>query len=218
MDERVLVAVRNNAEWCDLMCRAHGEPTAWLEGAWQCLGTPPPFYPQGVTLSPGLTLDTFPSLPSGFKDSFADVEPDEGYRKLLDGHWMWRTAGADHETVLEWRVERNPGPWELAWRVGEPSDFVQFPPSLLTNPEVAILGAYRDGSMVAGAILNRSAEVCGVSNVFSSPDLEATVWHDLPIVARQRFGAVPLVGWEQNPASAVEAGFEVAGPLRVWVR
>ncbi len=33
-DDRVSLAVENNAEWCDLVCRSRGIPTSWQTGFW----------------------------------------------------------------------------------------------------------------------------------------------------------------------------------------
>jgi hypothetical protein len=33
-DDRVELAARNNAVWCDTVCRAHGVPGEFLNGIW----------------------------------------------------------------------------------------------------------------------------------------------------------------------------------------
>jgi hypothetical protein len=47
-----LTAARNNADWCDALCRTHGAPTTLDEVAWTSRTRTPPFYPDAVTLVP----------------------------------------------------------------------------------------------------------------------------------------------------------------------
>jgi hypothetical protein len=52
-----------------------------------------------------------------------------------------------------------------AWaRAGGPGDV--FRPSLLDDPAVTVIGRTVDGDVLAGAVLNRSGDVVGISNVF----------------------------------------------------
>jgi hypothetical protein len=34
VDDRISLAVENNAQWCDLVCRSHGMSTSWNDGFW----------------------------------------------------------------------------------------------------------------------------------------------------------------------------------------
>jgi transposase-like protein len=51
MDARAVAAVRNNAEWCDAVCRAHGITTSFDPHVWVALRRSPPMYPDAVTLT-----------------------------------------------------------------------------------------------------------------------------------------------------------------------
>jgi hypothetical protein len=44
------MAAANNADWCDLVCRAHGVETRFDEDAWTSRTRTPPGYPDAVTL------------------------------------------------------------------------------------------------------------------------------------------------------------------------
>ena len=70
--------------------------------------------------------------------------------------------------------------------------------------------------IVGGGILNRGADVVGLSNLFGSTiDM---VWRNLTAMAGEIFPGLPLVGYESGRELAVahQAGFETVGFLRVW--
>ncbi|MEV6814033.1 hypothetical protein [Micromonospora sp. NPDC051296] len=43
-------AVRENAAWCDLVCRTHGQPGSVDADTWSVPRRSPPWYPDAVTL------------------------------------------------------------------------------------------------------------------------------------------------------------------------
>ena len=74
--------------------------------------------------------------------------------------------------------------------------------------------------MVAGAILNRTGVVVGLSNLFI-PDGDAAHWWASCVAASQNlFPELPLVGYErgQDLIDAQQCGFEALGPLRIWIK
>ena len=78
-----------------------------------------------------------------------------------------------------------------------------------------IAAAREKDDIVAGAIFNGDADVVGVSNVFG-----VTPWPGVVSFAHRQFAGATIVGYESGAAlvAAQDAGFAVAGPLRVWVR
>ena len=48
----------------------------------------------------------------------------------------------------------------------------------------------------------------------------ASVWRSLILLASRTFPRLPLVGYESGSelAAALDAGFEIGDPLRIWVR
>jgi len=50
MDPRLRWAVRNNANWCDLVCRSHGIRTTFGPELWVTTERSPNFYPDAITL------------------------------------------------------------------------------------------------------------------------------------------------------------------------
>ena len=94
-----------------------------------------------------------------------------------------------------------------------------FRAELLDHDSVAVLAAYRGDAVVAGAILNRSAMVVGISNVFVVPGEDLVPWPRCLAFAGELFVDKPVVGYESG-ASLLQAernGFQTAGPLRVWI-
>jgi hypothetical protein len=88
-------------------------------------------------------------------------------------------------------------------------------PRLLEDTNVVFVSIVADGGIVGG-ILNRGADVVGLSNLFGSTvDI---VWRNLTAMAAEIFPGLPLVGYERGHelAAARQAGFETVGPLRVW--
>ncbi len=225
MDPRVLRAAANNARWCDLVCRSHGLPTATSEELWVARRGSPPFYPDAVTLAPGLTADAVlgaidPGPGSSVKDSFADLElGPHGFEVLFDAQWLFRHPGGPPQRPrLDWHVVATPedfGRWVAA---ADLQGILR--PALLDDPTVHVLLARRDEAGAAGAVANVTDGVVGVSNVFAAGIGADAVWSDLPAAVGQVAGDLPLVGYEWGDAlgSALASGFATIGPLRVWAK
>lgn len=234
------LAVHNNAVWCDTICRAHGHAGEFLAGIWINRHAAPPFYPNAVTLAADQAEDQLAALRSlmaadipgawAVKDSFAalDLAP-LGFRPLFDATWLWRSgepilidvASADRKwSRIESAAEL--AAWETAWR-GEPSDDPYariFLPALLEDESIAILAAYHDEQIVAGAIANRTGQVVGLSNVFV-PVQDAQRFRAGCVAAVQgHFPGLPLVGYESGAELAAFRALDFAelGPLRIWTR
>ena len=228
--ELVSAAARNNAEWCDTVCRSHGVGGTFGVGLWSSAVRTPSLYPDAVTLDPAVTaaavleVDTSPGC--SIKDSFANLElASHGFDVLFDAMWITRPAGAHKETTrpIEWVSVTDPArfrDWERAWRGAGVDAAGILMPSLLSETSVDVLAGKRNGVLVAGAIANRSDRVLGISNVFSvDPDIGET-WSSLrDWIARADQGRA-IVGYESGPdlEAAIAAGFTALGPLRVWFR
>src|SRR3954447_21545863 len=144
MDHRLAAAVRENAEWVDLVCRAHGLPTTFTPDCWHTARRSPPFYPDAETLRPGVApsavledIETGPGCT--VKDSFADLGLSPlGFQVLFDATWICRPAG--------------PAPGPVTWRV--------IPSPIVEDPTVTAFGG-PGGSVVA----HLSGDVVGLSNL-----------------------------------------------------
>lgn len=224
MDPHAVEAARNNADWCDLVCRTHGIGTRFGPDVWVSLRRSPPAYPDAVTLRDGLDAGdvlrgTDMSGGCSVKDSFAavDLKP-AGFRLLFEAEWIYREPGRrPAEDGLTWTVVQAPEELRI-WAAAHGGGDV-FRPALLDDPAVAILAARDGGTVVGGVIGNRSKAVVGVSNLFATTDPDR-VRAGAPNAVSGRFPGLPLVGYEggDSLAAARRAGFAGVGPLRVWIK
>ena len=221
MDPRVREAVRNNAEWCDLVCRAHGIATRFDPDAWIAIGRTPMFYPDAVTLAP-TPDDLLQRIDAGpgcsVKDSFAALDLGAvGFNLLFEAQWIHRAAGAFAATGAE-RVTSAAmlAAWAHAW--GEAGAAGLFRPALLQAQDHAVIAAMRDGAIVGGCIATRSDGVLGISNLFAPAADDGSV-RAACLDAAMRFApAVPLVAYEHGVSLAhmQQLGFHEIGALRIW--
>ena len=219
-------AARNNAEWCDLMCRAHGAPGVFTDRTWTNSARTPPFYPDAVTLAPGATAaDVLGHIDTGsgasIKDSFATLDL-PGFDVLFEAQWIHRAAPEPTPeptpASIVWEVvdAATLPEWEQAGFGGEVRDL--FRPALLTEAKVLSgrIGGDIGGDIVCGSVLNATGQVVGVSNVYGC-DLDAA-WSGTLSMAAALFPGRPLVGYEGDPEPALRHGFTTIGPLRVWLK
>ncbi len=192
MDPRVAAAVRENAEWVDLVCRAHGVPAGFGARVWHAARRSPLFYPDAETLDPAATADeVLAGVDAGpgctVKDSFAalDLGP-YGFRVLFEAEWIHRpAAGPDGAST-----------WTRTG-AGVPDD-----PSV-----TAFEGP--GGRVVA----HLSGDVVGLSN------LTGGAWPEAVNAIAAAFPGRPIVGYESGDdlAGAHRVGFVSTGALRVWI-
>ena len=74
--------------------------------------------------------------------------------------------------------------------------------------------------IVAGGMLYCADGVVGLSNVVAEAADASAVWRSLILLASKTFPRLPLVGYESGDelAAALDAGFEIGDPLRIWVK
>ena len=237
LDDRIIRAARNNAEFCDAVCRAHGSPGEFHDEMWLNRRQVPRFYPNVDTLAEpsqqqlALIDDLITSLPPGWavKDSFAQLDLESrGFRMLFNAEWIYLPASrikeiATARTSARWEIVRNDltlAEWESAWckASGDSSKDRIFLPSLLEDRDVAVVAGMRDGGIVAGAIANRSDGVVGWSNFFApAAEVRDRAAESLATIGGV-FPRLPIVGYEHGDdlRNARALGFESLGPLRVW--
>ena len=240
--DRAALCARNNALWCDAVCRAHGLPGEFLAGLWLNRHPVPRFYSNAVTLSPKdpagqrAWVEHLMTRRARFsvKDSFATLDLSRlGFDVLFEATWLWREPvrraqeSATHR-ALAWSVVRDAAGlarWEAAWaglHAGQvvPGSARIFRRGLLHEPGVALLAGARDGQVVAVAAANQTGEVVGLSNVFAPATEAAECWAGAVAFAAALFPGRPLVGYERGDdlARAQAVGFVPVGPLRVWAR
>ncbi|MEV6396745.1 hypothetical protein AB0M39_18485 [Streptomyces sp. NPDC051907] len=240
-DAWVRTAARNNAEWCDAMCRSHGLPGAFGDRAWTSARRTPMLYPDAVTLAADASqrdvvdgIDT--SAPGcSVKDSFASLDlADDGFEVLFEAEWLYRPAtlaapmaprGVEWTRVLH---AQELTAWATAWDGGQGLTGL-FRPELLADPATSVLAGYDgDGRVVAGAVASKGRDAVGVSNLFSAADGAGDgsdgegldgAWAGCLAAVAHRWPGVPVVGYEQGEDldAAVRQGCVPVGPLRVWL-
>jgi len=239
LDDRLIRAARNNAEWCDAVCRAHHNPGEFHDDIWLNRNAVPRFYPNAGTLvvpSPRqlALIDELIAarLPSGWalKDSFSMLNLESrGFRMLFDAEWIYLPVSrvkdtASAKTSARWEVVRNDlmlAKWESAWSrsADDTSKDRIFLPPLLENKDVAMVAGFCDRDIIAGAIANRSDGVVGWSNFFApATEILDHATASLATMARL-FPGLAIVGYEHGDdlRNAHSIGFESIGPLRVWI-
>ena len=234
------LAAHNNALWCDAVCRAHGRPGEFHDTLWLTRLGVPRFYPDAVTIAGAeaapAQMEAIAALVGSarqrewfVKDSFQSLDLGPlGFKPLFDAEWValrGPPADVDRSQYRWTRVTSEAGliAWEQAWAgqevnaaaISAPRIFM---PGLLADPNVVFVAIQRDNGIVGGGILNRAAEVVGLSNLFG-PGIDM-VYRRLAVVAPEIFPGLPLVGYEHGAelAAAHQAGFKTVGSLRVWRR
>jgi hypothetical protein len=236
--DRLVLAARNNALWCDTVCRTHGLIGVLDDVAWTSPRRTPPYYPDAVTVSPDATEYNLlaridPGDGASIKDSWSRLDlTAEDFARLVVGDWLWWTpsglAGSLEPggALADGRVWRRVTTaddlvaWTRAWS-SDPDDAGILRPELLDVPGVHALAASGpgDGVITAGCTVNVTDGIAGVSNTFSADGDEERTWRGAVAAANDLIGAMPLVGWDAGSGveAAVSAGAERLGPLTVWI-
>jgi hypothetical protein len=87
---------------------------------------------------------------------------------------------------------------------------------ILSHQEIFILAKYIGNKISAGAIVNKTDGVVGISNVFNHADNNN--WREMVNYIRKNISEEPIVGYErgENLALAKQSGFQSLGQLKVW--
>ena len=214
--QRTLQTARNNALWCDVVCRAHGCPGEFTPDIWVTRRTAPRYYPNAVTLTQTGSATQIEHIAAlcragipgewGVKDSFCTLELTPlGFRVLFEAQWIYRLASlpkpASGGTGVRWGKVRTAAAlaeWEEAWRGDAADGDAIFLPALLDVTDVAVLAAHRGQQIVAGAIANRSDDVVGVSNIFLRASDGEVLRAGCVGAVMDAFPDLPLVGCESG--------------------
>jgi hypothetical protein len=228
------LAARDNALWCDAVCRAQGLLGRLERDAWTSRVRTPEFYPDAVTLvadvEPTALLARIDDGPgASIKDSFRslDLAP-YGYAVLFEASWIAREPSAPPVPALRWQVVTDAAglaAFARAWS-GDPvdhgtGDASPFRPGLLADPSIALLaGSIGDGAVVAGAVLTLGDGTVGISNLFAAHGYEDEAWAGALYGAAERRPGTVQVGYETGVEleHALRNGFRVTGELRVWFK
>lgn len=177
----------------------------------------PRFYPNLVTLGRSeadldeqrSTVDILAksNLPGRWsvKDSFHALDLSrQGFEVLFEASWIRNAMPLEGPSSgIEWTREEKGA-------AGLPFD----------DPDFALFTGRRGFGVVAGGMLYRAEGVVGLSNVVAEAGDAIAVWRALALLAARTFPRLPLVGYESGGElqAALDSGFEIGDPLRVWVR
>jgi hypothetical protein len=177
----------------------------------------PRFYPNLVTLSHDeadiaeqrSTVEILQksNLPGRWavKDSFNTLDLARlGFDVLLEASWIRSVMPVgDASTDIAWTRETDA-------RRGLPFD----------DPDFAMFTGRRGFGVAAGGMLYRAEGVVGLTNVVADAADAVAVFRSLILLSAQTFPRLPVVGYESGAElqAALDAGFEIGDPLRIWVR
>jgi hypothetical protein len=235
MDEFVIKAALNNAQWCDIVCRTHKTPGEFLENIWINQQEVPAFYPNLVTIKPlsdesindiTETLKKIPLKTYAIKDSFNELQADEiGCKSLFEAEWITYSQKelAPASAIDNWTIIKNDEElknWEYAWNHNQSTDKRIFLPNILSVKDVFFLAKYKSNQIIAGGIVNISHDVVGLSNVFTQEVNNDNIWSEVSFFIKEKISPLPIVGYERDEALALalEAGFKTIGKLKVILK
>ncbi len=184
----------------------HGVAGEFGSRLWASAVRTPDRYPDAVTLTDDATeADVLAAIDdstgASVKDSFSalDLRP-HGYAVHFDAEWIHCASAAP------------PADAPIAWEVG--------PHDEMPSDEVVALTGHAHGEVVARAVANLASGVVGLSTVAASDGWLDETWRSVAAAAQGHFPDTPVVGYEEGAAlaSAVRHGFDVIGPVRIWMR
>lgn len=235
MDELVIKAAQNNAEWCEIICSTHKIPGEFLENIWVNQNEVPTFYPNAVTTKPlshenfsdiSKALKKIPLESYAIKDSFNELPADKmGYKILFEADWItYSPSELIDESIIEgWTIVKDDQElknWELAWNNNQPTDKRIFLPNILSVSDVSFLAKYENNQIIAGGITNIAHDVIGLSNVFNHDSQNNNIWSEISSFIKEKMATLPIVGYERDQAlmKAHEVGYKTIGKLKVLLK
>jgi hypothetical protein len=123
MTSPIELAARNNAHWCDAVCRANGAPGEFRDAIWLNRHAVPPFYSNAVTLTPGDAAEQLALIGElaadrtafSVKDSFATLDLRSlGFEVLFEATWLWMTADGRPRTADSGQWSVDSGQWAVS--------------------------------------------------------------------------------------------------------
>ncbi|EJC85212.1 hypothetical protein Rleg4DRAFT_7804 [Rhizobium leguminosarum bv. trifolii WSM2297] len=232
--EKARLCAANNADLYQAIFRAHRLPDQRTDAFWSSDAIAPPYYSNLTTLDPEAIEEQLAEIGRltdrlgrrcGLKDGFSTLDLiSKGFRLLFSASWIWAESPTMAARVPEdWSRVRDAAElnlWEQAWKQsGSPTEAKVFTPALLADPDMHIYGQPAGDRFEAGCIVNRSAEVVGVSNIFHLPGTPPALRDAISVAAIAFLPGLPLVGYDRGEAldEMIGLGFRSVGELRIWV-
>ena len=217
------LTVRENAAWCDLVCRLHrftpeGDGRLW----WSARRTPD-LFPDAVTLVPDLSeLDVLGRINTRLAPR-SETPLRRSTSRTRGGVCTSTPRGSRVDPGRAGRrgrvhIRRRPREFPVRGLVsclGGPAGVL--PIGLRRVPGVTVLGREGDAGFADGAIVHCTeiggTAVAGLWNAFGA-------WADIADEVSHRHPEAWIVGYERGVGldAALAAGFTPIGPLHVWNR
>lgn len=228
-------AILNNNDLYEAVFSTHNVKTHQNDSIWYCLEKTPPLYSNIVTVSEDWQPnEIFRTIEANLKiekwsikDSFNRLDLREyGFEKLFDASWIYLEAAsfkplkADSELICK-IVESGEelSNWRIAWDADEKLGKQIFNAKILDDPNVFFIAGFDGKKIVSGCLINKTADVLGVSNFFA-PDKSLKYWSEIIDFAFVSIEAADIVGYERKDlANELQSlGFETIGDLTVWLK
>jgi hypothetical protein len=237
MNEKLKKAILNNNDLYEAVFSAQNISFHRRASVWFALEKPPPLYSNLVTVAEDWQPDeVFDSIAKNFKrenwekwsikDSFAALDlKSRGFRKLFDAQWLYLEAAKfsplKKSFDIEYKIaesEKLLADWRRAWDADEQIAKKIFQPAMLDNPKVYFLAGYRGEKIVTGCLINKTADVFGISNFFA-PDSNIQYWSEIIKAVHASVGSADIVGYERKDlVKKLQArGCAAVGDLTVWL-
>jgi hypothetical protein len=226
MQSDVERAARQNAEWCDLVCRTSGLTPLLSDRRWTSRARTPPDYPDAISLRPDVKAEELVTLidtSSGcsVKDSFANLDlAQHGFRLLFDAAWIWAPPTCTNDRLaagVTWSVVADP---DALLTATLPAALSVPPVAVLANPQITWLVIVAGSDLIGSAIVHGAENAVGLSHVCVDIGAAPEQWSQLLTAVRRLHPGLPITGYETGPllTAATEGGCTPCGPLRVWSR
>jgi len=231
------LAARNNAAWCDAVCRSSGGATELRSGLWWNARPSSPYFPSLITVEPAVDFAQVEALLQaasgdgsviGVKDSFCTLDlSSSGFSRLFEACWIWRDPAPQEITTPELRWTKVASQaelqlWEREWHPDRGSRTLAesiYGASLLRCQNISFVAAFEGSALVAGAALTATESTVGLTCTFFRGPNPQQVRRELISFVNECHPGCPILGYESgDELAAMKAlGFREVGPLRVWL-
>jgi hypothetical protein len=238
MSEKLQKAILNNNDLYEAVFSAQNINFNRRRSVWYSLEKTPPLYSNLVTVSEDWKPDEiFGLIDANFKrenweswsikDSFAALDLNNfGFKKLFDANWFYLEAArftpTGNSLNIVYKIVNSKellADWRTAWDADEQLGKKIFLPAMLNDPKIHFLAGYNGEKIVTGCLINKTADVFGISNFFA-PDSNTEYWSEIIKFIHKRIKFTGIVGYERKDLikKLQPLGFEATGDLTVWLR
>jgi hypothetical protein len=157
----------------------------------------------------------------GFSILFEGTWVENSATNLGDGNVNTLPAQGSVKSEPVWETVTTPAnlaEWVAAWRQSNDSDALH--PNLLNDPTIDFIWVRSSVQVIGGAVVNRSKNAVGLSNLFSRSADTLNIWRSCVAHVCAHNSDMTVVGYVTRPFMflAGDAHFSTLGPLRIWTK